>query len=246
MILEVIRDGAGTGAHNMAVDTARSVALDRGEIPPTLRLYGWDPPALSIGYHQAEEDFDAEKLRAAGIDLVRRPTGGRAILHWHELTYSVVLPLSAGSPRDLYMKIHEALLGGIRGLGITAGLGGSDEGLRASYTSPGGLACFSSSVRSEIQADGKKLAGSAQRKIGSAILQHGSFLLGPQHRRLAEFILGGTNRGDLADFISKTTEAETILGRPVSFAEAAASVEESFVARFSKPEIVPTTVAYDE
>jgi lipoate-protein ligase A len=235
MNLRVITDRAGTGAANMAADASMAAALGRAEIPPTLRLYGWDPPALSIGYHQSERDFDVEKLARSGIDLVRRPTGGRAILHWHELTYAIVLPLSAGSPRDLYMAVHDTLLDGIRGMGIPALPGGSDEGLRASYSSPDGVACFSRSVRSEIQVGGKKIVGSAQRKIGDVILQHGSFLLGPQHRRLAEFLQGGAHGPVPVDFVSKTTEAETILGRPVSFSEAATAVASAFVTRFSTP-----------
>jgi lipoate-protein ligase A len=233
MTLRVIIDGPAAGRLNMEKDSALAEALDRGEIPPTLRLYSWNPPALSIGYHQSASDFDTEKLRAAGIDLVRRPTGGRAILHWHELTYAIVLPLSSGAPRALYERVHEALLAGIGSLGIAAVLGGSDEGLRAAYENPGGVACFSRSVRSEIQAGGKKLAGSAQRKTGRVVLQHGSFLLGTQHRRIAGFIRSGTGGATAPDLTAGTTEAETILGRSVSFGEAADAVAASFTDRFS-------------
>jgi len=217
----------------MEKDSALAAALDRGEIPPTLRLYSWDPPAVSIGYHQSAADFDGDKLRSAGIDLVRRPTGGRAILHWHELTYAIVLPLSSGAPRALYERVHDALLAGIRSLGIAAYLGGSDDGLRAAYDSTDGVACFSRSVRSEIQAHGKKLAGSAQRKTGGVVLQHGSFLLGTQHRRIAEFIRNGTVGEAPPDLASGTIEAETILGRGISFGEAAEAVAASFANRFS-------------
>ncbi|HLB00553.1 MAG TPA: hypothetical protein VJO14_04130, partial [Bacteroidota bacterium] len=125
-----------------------------------------------------------------------------------------------------------ALLCGIRGMGIPASMGGSDEGLREAYSSAGGIVCFSRSVRSEIHVDGKKLVGSAQRRIGGVILQHGSFLLGRQHRRIVEFINGGAGGKLLAGLEAGTTEAETILGRPVPFGEAAASIAAPFVARF--------------
>lgn len=246
MTLRVIIDGPAPGARNMEADSALAAALDRGEIPPTLRLYSWNPPALSIGYHQSTGDFDVGTLRGAGIDIVRRPTGGRAILHWHELTYAIVLPLSAGTPRTLYERVHGALLAGITSMGIGAELGGSDEGLRGAYETPGGVACFSRSVRSEIQAGGKKLAGSAQRKTGAVILQHGSFLLGRQHRRLAEFIRRTDGGAALPDFASGTTEAETILGRPVSFAEAADAVAEAFTTRFAAGDRPPMTVPQAE
>ena len=97
MNVSILAEGRATGAGNMARDEALARALSSGEIGPTIRLYGWAPPSVSIGFHQEENDFDRAALARLGIDLVRRPTGGRAILHWHELTYCALLPLTAGS-----------------------------------------------------------------------------------------------------------------------------------------------------
>ncbi len=97
------------GTRNMAIDSAILAAVERGEAPPTLRLYSWDPPCLSLGYSQAYSDVDLHQLSANGWDLVRRPTGGRAILHTDELTYAVIGPKSdprlAGNLMDSYQHI---------------------------------------------------------------------------------------------------------------------------------------------
>jgi len=228
MNLRVIVDGPAAGEGNMASDLLLATSLDRGEAPPTLRLYGWDPPAVSIGYHQDQGDLDGDRLSSAGIHLVRRPTGGGAILHWQELTYAVALPLTAGSPRDLYRAVHGALLAGVRRLGIDAELGDPAEGRRVARGPSAGVACFSTAATSEIHAGGKKLVGSAQRKLGGVILQHGSFLLGPRHLRITEFIRADRRGTAAADLASGATDAETVLGRPVDFGEAAAAVLEGF------------------
>ena len=231
MTVRILREGPAGGASNMTRDETLARQLERGEIEPTVRIYGWAPPAISIGFHQREDDFDVPELKRAGIDLVRRPTGGKAILHAHEVTYCAVLPLSYGAPRLLYLMIHEALLGGIRSMGIPAELNAEDQDLRRAYATTGGIPCFSTSVGSEIQVAGKKLVGSAQRRFGRVVLQHGSFLLGAQHRELARFVRpadGSPDNDIAASLTTRTTDAESILGRPVSFNEAANALAEGF------------------
>jgi lipoyl(octanoyl) transferase len=241
MTFRILTDGKAAGAANMARDEEFALELGRGGIPPTVRIYGWDPPAVSIGYHQPEEDIDRASLERAGIDLVRRPTGGRAILHWNEVTYCAVVPVSLGSPRAVYAMINEALLDGIRAMGIPAVLSGSDVDLRNAYSTAGGVPCFSFSVKSEVQVAGRKLVGSAQRRFGNAILQHGSFLLGPEHRELARFVRAsgddppdGVSARITADLESRTTDARTVLGRPVPFEEAAGAIAAGFGRYFSR------------
>ena len=114
--------GRRRGLFNMQFDEYLAVKLSSGIGVPTLRLYGWDPPAVSIGFNQDAGEFDEEKLRRSGIDLVRRPTGGRAILHANELTYSVVLAAGGRTPKEIYRFISEGLLAGVRALGIAAEL----------------------------------------------------------------------------------------------------------------------------
>jgi lipoate-protein ligase A len=249
MTFRTLSDGKAAGAVNMARDEELARELSRGAIPATVRIYGWDPPAVSIGYHQAEEDIDRAALARDGIDLVRRPTGGRAILHAQEVTYCAALPLTLGSPRAIYAMVNEALLEGILAMGISAALSGSEPDLRRAYAGAEGVPCFSFSVRSEIQAGGRKLVGSAQRRYGAAVLQHGSFLLGPAHRGLARYVrprgaveTSSLSAGIASDLAERTTDAGTLLGREVPFAEAAAALAggfERYFSRLPRPRDIP-------
>ena len=158
MNVSILAEGRATGAGNMARDEALARALSSGEIGPTIRLYGWAPPSVSIGFHQEENDFDRAALARLGIDLVRRPTGGRAILHWHELTYCALLPLTAGSALDLCDAQRGAprrnpLDGHRRG---TRRPGGRAE---TACAAAAGIPCFTVSVKSEI-GGGRKIVGS--------------------------------------------------------------------------------------
>ena len=126
----LIVDGDLTGPLNMARDMAMLEAVAVAESPPTLRFYGWDPPCLSLGRHQGVEAADLDFCRTEGIDVVRRPTGGRALLHHFELTYSVVAPLGVGPmPRalqDAYRLICGVLVQAMRAFGVEAELTGGE------------------------------------------------------------------------------------------------------------------------
>jgi lipoate-protein ligase A len=206
--LQVHFDGAMTGEANMARD-AELLEQHRAGDDPVLRIYRWDPPAVTIGYNQDFESFDGAAVAAAGYGLVRRPTGGRAILHAEELTYAVVGtspgPLFGESLHDTYMKINEALLEFLRGLGIEADIsdGESREQMR-------GLVCFKSAGRHEVSVSGRKVIGSAQRRRGDVFLQHGSILAGPRHLDLLGFLGGDGGREELA---AATTDLGRLLGR---------------------------------
>jgi lipoate-protein ligase A len=197
----------------------------------TLRVYGWNPAAISIGRHQRIEDFDLVALDRAGIDLVRRPTGGRAILHARELTYSIVMRSGERSPREVYRFISRGLLRAFNLLGIDATLTDSDQGLKTAAGDPHSLPCFSSFAKDEIQFEGRKLAGSAQRRYGGVVLQHGSLLLGPQHRRIVDFLSPEARESRSfieKDLATRTIDAESILGREVPFEECARALKQGF------------------
>ncbi len=167
------------GAWNMAVDEAVARAVDSGESPPTLRFFRWQPPCLSLGFNQPYTVADAGFCRLHGVDITRRPTGGRAVLHHHELTYSVAVPLGlAPLPRDLqgsYRLVCQGLVSGLRGLGVLAELSPAPSGLiHPKSAAP----CFIQPAGGEIVVGGRKLVGSAMRRLGKVILQHGSLLLG--------------------------------------------------------------------
>jgi lipoate-protein ligase A len=167
----------------MAVDEAlvEGHAAAARPSPPTLRLYAWSPPALSLGRHQgAAASHHPEALRARGIDLVRRPTGGRAVLHDAERTYSVTGPLGrapfAGGVLDTYLRIAAALAAALRGLGLAPSIEERRPG-PPSTDDPAGASCFEATSTHEIHVGGLKLVGSAQLRRRGAFLQHGSIPL---------------------------------------------------------------------
>jgi lipoate-protein ligase A len=176
----LIVDGDLPGATNMARDVAMLEAVAEGESPSTLRLYGWDPPCLSLGRHQGIEAADLDFCRAEGIDVVRRPTGGRALLHHLELTYALVVPLSTSPlPRglqDAYRSICGALVRAMHALGVDAELTGGDVNLH--LPSPrSSVPCFEAPAGGEVVVRGRKLIGSAMRAHAGTILQHGAIIL---------------------------------------------------------------------
>ncbi len=177
-------DGLQPAEWNMAEDSALLADCEQGLIPPTLRLYGWSEPAITIGYSQkAGEELDRDRCRELGVAIVRRPTGGRALLHYNELTYAVVAPVSlAPFNRGLkatFAAVSEALLTGLQRLGIRGDL---NTGKRRPGSRPArSPACFASLNHCEITVDGKKLVGSAQKRTSKAFLQHGSVIIEFDH-----------------------------------------------------------------
>jgi lipoate-protein ligase A len=166
---------------NMAVDEAILRAVGEGKVPPTVRFYGWDPAALSIGYFQkAREEVDFAVLEERGIGFVRRPTGGRAVLHDRELTYSMIVPENyPGLPKNVteaYRVLSTGLLHGFRRLGLDAHMARLDEEA-GKYAAASSAACFDSPSWYELVVEGRKVAGSAQTRQQGAVLQHGSILL---------------------------------------------------------------------
>jgi lipoate-protein ligase A len=180
----LIQDEPAPGAWNMAVDEALLEAARRDLTPPTLRLYGWSRPALSVGRHQdPRSGIDHDFRRSRGIDLVRRPTGGRAVLHHREVTYSIVLPAALGRGAgvgEVYCALSGALLAGLAAaLAMRCSIPGTPQpvawktGDRALHSA----SCFATAAGGDGLADGAKLVGSAQARRGGAVLQHGSVLL---------------------------------------------------------------------
>ncbi|MDQ3557438.1 MAG: octanoyltransferase [Gemmatimonadota bacterium] len=152
------------------------LASVRGGAAPTLRIYRWDPPCLSLGRNQpARGRYDTGRIAAAGWEVVRRPTGGRAVLHAKELTYSALLPEGLlGGPRATYAALNRALVAGLRRLDVAAALQ-PRSGRRAA--APSLAPCFGEAAEGEVVAEGSKLVGSAQRRERGVLLQHGSLPL---------------------------------------------------------------------
>lgn len=237
----VIEDEAQDGAFNMKVDRAILAACEAGEVPPTLRLYGWDRPTLSVGYAQdVFGEIEVERCRDLGIPVVRRPTGGRALLHQHELTYSLIAPISLPEfPSSLlgtHRSIARALLAGLEQLGVGGAVLASGrkpfQG-RNSFRSP---SCLASLNHGEIEIRGAKLVGSAQRRTKRAFLQHGSILIRCDRslmHSLFKYRPGDSRSRSIETLNRKVTTLEECLGREISFKEVSRAVIEGFRQTFS-------------
>lgn len=169
--------------YNMALDEALLDWHSRGEIPPVIRFYGWNPPTLSIGYFQkVEKEVDLEAVKRHNLGFVRRPTGGRGVLHEHELTYSVIVteehPNMPKTVTEAYKVISEGILRGFKNLGLNAyfSIPRTDQEKEA-LKSPRSAVCFDAPSWYELVVEGRKVAGSAQTRQKGVILQHGSILL---------------------------------------------------------------------
>ncbi len=196
----------------MAVDHALLENVQAGGAP-TLRLYSWSPACLSFGRNQAVRAVcDPARVAALGVDIVRRLTGGLAVLHDREVTYSVVVPVGLlGSPRESYGRIGEALVTGLRLLGVPAGIAADETVARPAALRPtadAAVPCFAEPVAGEVVADGRKLVGSAQRCENRTILQHGSVLLGGDQSGVAALLGARIVASDEAG-----TTLERLLGR---------------------------------
>jgi len=155
---------------------------------PLLRFYGWQPSCISLGYHQNASDVTNHLCIQDGIDIVRRPTGGRAILHAEELTYSVIYPYHDLDISNFYRLVHIPFVLALEKMQIKAIFESSQADFSNIYKTDRAFLCFASSAKFEVEISGKKLIGSAQRVYQNAILQHGSVLLGSQHEKLVDFL----------------------------------------------------------
>ncbi|MCM3637427.1 lipoate--protein ligase family protein [Sporosarcina luteola] len=185
-----INSGKCSPSYNMALDEALLEWHSRGEIGPVLRFYEWDPATLSIGYFQSvEREIDLEAVEKHGLGFVRRPTGGRGVLHEHELTYSVIVtedyPGMPETVTEAYRVISDGLLEGFRNLGLHAefSLPASKEQSN-NLKKPKSAVCFDAPSWYELVVEGKKVAGSAQTRQKGVILQHGAILLGLDEDKL--------------------------------------------------------------
>lgn len=212
----IIDDPAQNGAWNMAVDTALLAEAENKKALPTLRFYSWSEPTLTTGYAQNYGGLNLEYLAQNKIAITRRPTGGRALLHDNEVTYSVVIPSTSshyGSLRDIYFFVSSALKKALEEVGIPPDTNETETGSRRSGS------CFATKTRHEITIDGRKITGSSQRRIKNAALQHGFISLSndternlaciqwnsEEEREKAKLRMGGIN-----DFADKKVSATNL------------------------------------
>jgi len=222
------------GAWNMAVDESILEHIGRDESVPTLRLYAWDPPCLSLGHAQPFSDVAVDHLKQHGWEVVRRATGGRAILHTDELTYSVIAPLNEprveGSVLESYNRLAQALLLAVQTLEIPVEM---KEG-KASESGTPNPVCFEVPSTYEITVNGKKLIGSAQARKKEGVLQHGSLPLTGDLTRICQALVfeNEAKREEASKrLLERATTVESALGVGVSWEKAQQAFIHAFEAQ---------------
>ncbi len=241
----LIRTPPASGAWNMAVDSAILEAVGEEAVPPTLRFYSWQPPCLSLGYAQPIADVDTTRLQKKGWDLVRRPTGGKAILHADELTYAVIGPKEEprlqGGVLESYQRLSMGLLSGLKKLGLPVQVvtdpGDADEDQAI---------CFQIPSDFEITIQGKKLIGSAQARKKEGVLQHGTLPLSGDLTRITQVLAfkdGITRTQAQKRLLDKAINVEMIAKETVSWESAAqaliAGFEEALQIEFEEGDLTP-------
>lgn len=236
ILTDSLRAQGRSGAWNMAVDEAILAGVEAGESPPTLRVYGWSPACISLGHSQrAARELDSDRVRASGYDVVVRATGGRAVLHIGELTYSIIAsPESekwcanqALSYRTISQAVAQALAE--EGFGVSLDRGYPVEKPRELRAM---TPCFSSTARSEVVWGDRKVVGSAQRRLRGAFLQHGSILVSRDHRKMVDCLnLDADKRGRYLDLLDRNAVSlEEALGRSLVWSDLAEGFEKRFAA----------------
>jgi lipoate-protein ligase A len=225
---------ARPGAWNMAVDEAILEGVGSGESLPTLRLYAWEPACLSLGYAQPLSDVDLPRLHSHGWELVRRPTGGRAVLHTDELTYAVIAPLNeprvAGTVLESYHRLALALVEALNLLSVPVEVNEKTVASPSAgkKTNP---VCFEVPSTYEITIAGKKLVGSAQARRKEGVLQHGSLPLYGDLTRIVQVLTfpDEESRSRAGErLLERATTVESALGRKVTWEEATRAIKTAF------------------
>jgi len=230
-----IHSGQLDGVTNMAIDEALAKHIGQNQSAPVLRVYGWQPPAISLGFHQSFNDIRTDLCQRDGIDVVMRPTGGRAVLHAEELTYAVIIPENSVHYRQEISSLYEIL-----SMGILKALEYLDihVAFERSGSTPKDFArgelsalCYATSIQHEIGFQGRKLVGSAQRRFEGSALQHGSILIGTKHLDLADYLSRGDDnwrRAVKRYMASHTVCLNELSNKPITFDQLAEAMKSGF------------------
>lgn len=234
----LLRSAPGPGSWHMAVDEALLESYRIGQAPPTLRLYDWASPTLSLGYAQKLSDVRLEACRAAGVEVVRRPTGGRAVLHGAgDTTYAVVAGTNEGFPGSVtgaYVRLARALEAAMARLHLPVRLAPGE------LTSGSTQACFATATRADLLAHGKKLVGSSQLRREGGFLQHGAIMLAQAPEAIMAYVGG--------DRPASMTHLQALMGREPQLDEVHAALVAGFEAElgigFEPGELSPLEHAF--
>jgi len=228
-----LQTGFKTAATNMAIDRAVLMANSEGKVPPTVRFFAWKPPAISIGYFQSlNDEVDLANCKKFGVDYVRRITGGGAVFHENELTYSIILPEShpqiSKNIMESYGRICGALVKGLKQLGIESRYAPIND----------------------IIADNRKISGSAQTRKLRTVLQHGTIIIDVDVDKMFSLLKVPNEKIKdklIADVKQRVTSIKHILGKEISFSEVAKAIktgfEEEFNIKLTKGELTEEELA---
>ncbi len=232
-----VNSGANTGKFNMDFDLWLAQNFDSQKA--LLRFYSWNPYCISLGANQSFDDVNIEKVKADKIDVVKRPTGGRAILHSEELTYSVIYPIDdTTSSKTIYNEINLALRKGLIEFDSKLSeieLEHTQPNFKEFYKSEISAICFAVSAKSELNFKGKKIVGSAQRKIGNVILQHGSILCGQYHKKIVDYLNITESKKEiiLKEISDTTVDLKTALDYDIDYSKLTAAILKGFGNHFN-------------
>lgn len=225
--MRLIFDNPHSAQFNMAADETLLKELIGGGSPPTLRLYSWEKPAVSIGYFQKADEIDLDALTKRDWAFVRRPTGGRAVLHWKEVTFCVTMNTEGRGLWEIFRLVHEAIGTGLRRAGINALVLPAQADQEKCRTA----SCFASPSRYELTLNGKKVAGTAQKQVRDFMLVHGSIPLISTYRELFEVLRFPDDEARetaLEKALEKMTSIHEETGIEFAFDELAQKIVEGF------------------
>lgn len=233
----VLDSGFNTGKMNMDIDLHLAESCSPDEA--VLRFYRWNPYCISLGANQSIDELNVAKAEQDKIDVVFRPTGGRAILHAEELTYSVIYPIDENTSfRNIYHEINLALLKGLKNyssLLSSLEMENTQPNFPNFYKTQLAALCFAVPSKSEIKYSGKKLVGSAQKRMKHALLQHGSILCGDYHLKILDYLNFSQEKIIFMkeDLSNKTTDIFSILGNTIDYSRLIESLIKGFHDHFN-------------
>ena len=231
-----LNTGFNTGKYNMAFDLHLSSLCRPDEA--FLRFYRWKPYCISLGLNQSTDSIKTDKAKKDNFDIVKRPTGGRAILHAEELTYSVIMPVEQkSSPKNIYKEINTALALGLEFYNKNLSsieLEEMQPNFREVYKEKGSEVCFAVSAKSELKYKGKKLVGSAQHRFGNTLLQHGSILCGGFHKKIVDYLpISEEEQEVIIKLLNQTEDLFSITGADVDYESLIDSLRKGFELYFN-------------
>jgi lipoyl(octanoyl) transferase len=232
--LRLIYDNARSASFNMAADETLLEMSTEDKSPSTLRFYRWLNPTVSIGFFQSiRKEIDLNRIKEKGMDFIRRPTGGRAVLHWKEITFCLTIPSKGKGLWEIFRLVHEAVGAGLRKAGINAGVEPAerDELFDTNSEMDRTAACFASPSRYELLLDGKKIAGTAQKLVKDHILIHGSIPIISTYHDLFEVLIFPDNESREQAYksaLKKMTSLHDATGKDYSFDELTGIIASGF------------------